>query len=517
MIYLMFGNIILIFMLLSVYILNTIKVLKYYQNDNYHLRSIKQILKEDLIKKPYIFFLFLFIFVTKTNNIKILLIVILLMILVENISEIKLKLKFTKRLIRLLGIDFLFLLIYLLINPLINGLLALNTFYVFTNILTILVSNYIEKLLLLKHYKQAKKRLKLYDPFIIGITGSCGKTSIKNYIYECLKYENITYKSPKSYNTLVGSLITINKYLNSYNNTFILEMGLAYKNDIKKITKLIKPNISIISEILPSHLETMKSIDNIVDEKMKIVSNMKNNGLIIINNDNEYIKNNIDKYNINNNKIIRIGFNKENDYYCESFLIKKDGIEFILCDNLNKIKHKINTNLIGKHNIYNILIVFVVLKYFNIEDTQIIKYLSVLKNYENRLEIKKINKMTILNDSYNSNINGFLNALEVLSLYDSPRYIITPGIVESGKETINIIDKISEKIINICDYCYLINNKNVKYFIKCFEEKGYQNYSVKNSFLEAFNDVKNKEITVLIENDLPDFYLEKNNNKGGVK
>ena len=52
--------------------------------------------------------------------------------------------------------------------------------------------------------------------------------------------------------------------------------------------------------------------------------------------------------------------------------------------------------------------------------------------------------MTILNDSYNSNINGFLNALEVLSLYDSPRYIITPGIVESGKETINIIDKISE-------------------------------------------------------------------------
>mgnify|MGYP003405677556 FL=1 len=145
-------------------------------------------------------------------------------------------------------------------------------------------------ILLLKHYKQAKKRLKLYDPFIIGITGSWGKTSIKNYIYECLKYENITYKSPKSYNTLVGSLITINKYLNSYNNTFILEMGLAYKNDIKKITKLIKPNISIISEILPSHLETMKSIDNIVDEKMKIVSNMKDNGLIIINNDNEYIK-----------------------------------------------------------------------------------------------------------------------------------------------------------------------------------------------------------------------------------
>ena len=63
-------------------------------------------------------------------------------------------------------------------------------------------------------------------------------------------------------------------------------------------------------------------------------------------------------------------------------------------------------------------------------------------NYENRLEIKKYNNMTILNDSYNSNINGFINALDVLALYDTPKYIITPGIVESGSESESMIKNI---------------------------------------------------------------------------
>lgn len=203
------------------------------------------------------------------------------------------------------------------------GLLLINTFYLLTTFFAIFISNLIEKLLLKKYIKQATQKLIKYNPNVIAITGSCGKTSVKNYIYECLNDELILYKSPKSYNTLVGLLITINNNLRSYDNTFILEMGLSHKNDIKKITKVIIPNISIITEILPSHLETMKTIDNIIDEKMQIIKNTKPNGLIIINNDNEYIKNNINKYNINNNKIIKIGFNKENDYYCKDYIIKK--------------------------------------------------------------------------------------------------------------------------------------------------------------------------------------------------
>ena len=117
--------------------------------------------------------------------------------------------------------------------------------------------------------------------------------------------------------------------------------------------------------------------------------------------------------------------------------------------------------------------------------------------------------MTILNDSYNSNINGFLSALEILSLYKNKKIIITPGIVESGSQNKKIINKISNKMIEICDFCYIINNKNTKFFLENFRKNNYNNYEIKNSFIDAFNEVKNEEITLLIENDLTDFYYFK--------
>ena len=112
-----------------------------------------------------------------------------------------------------------------------------------------MLSNSLEKLLLYKYIKIAKNKLKKYNPYIISVTGSCGKTSVKNYIYECLKDEFIVYKSPKSYNTLVGLLITINNNLYSYDNTFILEMGLSYKKDIRKITNITLKNSALELQI----------------------------------------------------------------------------------------------------------------------------------------------------------------------------------------------------------------------------------------------------------------------------
>ena len=358
---------------------------------------------------------------------------------------------------------------------------------------------------MIKYYKHANKKIKKYNPFIIAITGSCGKTSVKNYIYECLKNDYLIYKSPKSYNTLKGLTMTINKELKHYNAIFVLEMGLSHKNDIKKITKIFSPNISIITEILPSHLETMRTMDNIVREKMYIVKNMKEHGLIIINNDNELIRSNINKYNVKKNPIVKVGLEKNNDIYPEKIIVKKEGLEFNLIDNINKQSLNIQNNLIGRHNIYNTMITYCVIKGLNGK----LNYLNELTNYENRLNIKKYNNITILNDGYNSNINGFISALEILSLYDKPKYIITPGIVEGGTESKKLNMDVAEKISEICDFCYIIDNKNTSFFIEKFNEKKYKNYIIKKDFFSAFNELKNKEIVLLIENDLTDFYYIK--------
>ena len=463
-------------LLIILYLINVIYFIKCYQGDNYHFRCFKITLLNDIKKRWYIFFKILFIFIKFNIFINIVLLIYLIFLIIFNLVKNIKKIKLTNRIKRYFLIHCFVIIAILFIFNNIKTLIILNTFYLLICFVCSLISNFVEWLNNRKYIKNANKRIKEYNPFIIGITGSCGKTSIKHYLYEILKNEYITYKTPKSYNTVIGNNITINKYLNSYNNYFILEMGLAYKNDILKITKQFKPDISIITEILPSHLQTMKSIDAIVYEKMQIIKNMKENGIIIANYDNELIKNNICKYNIKNNKIIKIGLNNTNDYYCNKILVKIDGVEFELNDSVNNEQYYIDSKLIGRHNIYNLLIVYAVLKELN---------------------------------SYNANINGFNNAMEVLSLFEGEKYIITPGIVETGDITKDVIFKMASQIIKICDFCYIIDNKNTKFFIDFFDKNNYKNDSIKKNFISAFNEVKNKKITLLIANDLTDFYLRK--------
>lgn len=502
----MINNIIIILMTLTL-IINTYKLIYYYQNDNYHFRIFKIILFKDIKYKPYIFLYIIILFCKKNSIIKYLL---LIFSLINICFEYRIKkIKNTNRIKRLFLIYFifLFLLIYIIknITSKINILLLLNSFYILITLLLTSFCFFIELILSQKYKKQMIKKINKYNPFIIGITGSCGKTSIKNYIYEILKDYQITIKSPKSYNTLNGLMITINNNLKSYNNILILEMGAAYKNDIKKIVKHIKPNISIISEILPQHLQTFKNINNITNEKMQIVQNTKQT--IICNMDNDIIKNNIESYNIYNKEIITIGTNKNNKYYAKNIKIFKDKCEFELVDNEINKTFIINSKLIGRHNIYNLLITYACLRKLNINSLDIINKFELINNHESRLEVKCYNDLTILNDSYNSNINGFINALEILSLYDGKKCIITPGIVEAGKQIENINKKIAFKIAKTVDFCYLIDNKNTKFLVKEFNNLNFNNYCVKKSFNNAFNEIKNDTLTVLIENDLTDFYL----------
>ena len=246
-------NILLTILLLINYSIKSLYIIKYFQEDNYHYRVFKILLTKNIVIEIINLLLIPFVFLNKTLLIYITLLIIILTQLVLNLLYKRIKLKKTNRLKRLLIINLLVLLSVFIIKPILTGLIIYNILYILLTLLACIVSNLIEKLIRIKYYNKAKKRIKNYNPFIIGITGSCGKTSIKNYLYDCLYNDYLVYKSPKSYNTKIGLTITINKLLNIYDSTFILEMGLSHKNDIKNITKLYKPNIAIITAILPSH------------------------------------------------------------------------------------------------------------------------------------------------------------------------------------------------------------------------------------------------------------------------
>ena len=129
-----------------------------------------------------------------------------------------------------------------------------------------------------------------------------------------------------------------------------------------------------------------------------------------------------------------------------------------------------------------------------------------------RMEYKKVKNINIYDDSYSSNINGFINACEVLKMQQGKKIIITPGIVDGGLYDKILNKEISKYLINTFDDIYLINNRSSKYIEEELIKNNKQYYTY-NNFKTAYDNVikqnNEDEVNLLIENDLPDSFLER--------
>lgn len=478
--------------------------------------------------KRYLIWLVSFLafnFLASFNVINVLLVEVfsfcILMYYVMHYKKKIIKLKFTKRIIRILLIFFFLNTLIIILTKIIlfkldikDNLTSINILlliYPLYNIIGIRINYPLEKSINKKYIKNAKNIIDTNQNLIkIGITGSFGKTSTKNILYQLLKDSYLTVSTPKSYNTLLGVTKTINESVDQTTQIFIAECGATSNGDIKEIMEVVKPTIGVITNIGPQHLESFKTIENIVNTKFELIDSMSYEGIAIINSDNEYIKNRT----INNvKKVINVSLvDKNADYYAQ--ITNLNPLEFIIYKN-GKLEIELTTNLLGRHNVQNILFSYVVidnLKEFNIKITKE-KIKEVVKSLEpakHRLEYKKIKNIHLYDDSYNSNVVGFKNACEVVRNLPYRKIIITPGIVELGKEELIITKEIASVIKDTFDDIYIIENKASINLINNLKN---DNVFIYSSFKDAYNDCIDKyqeeEIAILIENDLPDNYLER--------
>ena len=160
---------------------------------------------------------------------------------------------------------------------------------VLSNIIMLLanfVNTPIEKAINRGYYNDAKRIIESHKGLIIiGVTGSFGKTSTKNYLAGVLAEKYNVLVTPGNYNTLLGVIRTIREQLRPYHQVFIVEMGAKQKNDIKEICDLVHPTIGIVTAVGEMHLETFKSVANIQDTKFELINSLPANGLGIINQD----------------------------------------------------------------------------------------------------------------------------------------------------------------------------------------------------------------------------------------
>ena len=390
-----------------------------------------------------------------------------------------------------------------LIIAVITPILAWLLVYVM-NLINLPFENMIKK----SYEDEAKAIINGYDELIkVGITGSFGKTSTKNIVENILSASYYTLMTPKSYNTPMGITRTIREYLKPIHEVFICEMGASKVGEISELMRFVKPKYGIVTSIGPQHLNTFHSMDNIIKEKMQMIELLPEDGTGIINIDNEYIRN----YQIKNTcQIITIGIHNEKaDYLAYDIDYDIDGSSF-------KVRHgdevwSFKTKLLGEHNIMNTLTAIALAKTLGMDDKVINRAVNKSKMVEHRLELKKINGFTFIDNAFNSNPVGCKMSLDVLSKMPNRHIIITPGLIDLGKEEYRYNKEFGAYMKGKADYVFLVGKNQTKAIVDGLKSTDFDmaNVIVFDTVKEAIDHLYRnftKDDTTLLENDLPDVF-----------
>ena len=431
----------------------------------------------------------------------------------------KTPLKYTKRMTRLVVVYFILILIFSILIEILGFMFIPYLSYGLIGIIPIMLPLFvflayyitypIEKLISNSYVKKAKKKLEsIKNIQVIGITGSYGKTSVKNILKTLLSEKYKVCASPSSYNTPLGLAKTILQNLNSDNEIFIAEMGAKQRFDIKELCEMVKPKIAIITGIGNQHLLTFGSVDNIIKTKSELAEYVSNNhGKIFVN-----IESDGAKKLVNNFKdAIKVSI-KDNttDLYVKDIKTTKDGSKFSLCFNNEVVECK--TILLGDHNISNILLAATVAINLGLTLKEIQEGIEKLVTIPHRLEIvKSSSTYTILDDAYNSSVEGSKASLDVLSKFDGKKFVITPGLVELGTEQFNSNFEFGIDMAKVCDYVIIdsvINYDAISsgLIFGGFDEKNIIQVANLTQAVQMLNTLASSNDVVLFENDLPDNY-----------
>lgn len=405
------------------------------------------------------------------------------------------------------------LFIYLAMNQLTNFNLFLFMIFLFSiyqmHVVSLvgLINSPLENWFKKRYMQKAKDKLaKNPDLIRIGITGSYGKTSSKNIIAEVLAKRFYCLKTPSSYNTPLGISKTINDELEPIHEVFICEMGADKVGDIGELFDLVNPNVGIVTSIGEQHLQTFKSLKNIILEKMKMVEMMGEDGLVVLNKDEQHIR---EYATASKAKHIWYGIDKKADIMAENIKYSKDGSEFDV--KIEGRKYHFKTKLLGKNNIYNILCAIAIGRHYKLDVKELQAAVKTLHYVPNRLEIKKQDDYTIIDNAFNSNPVSSKMSLDVLSNMPGQRICITPGLIDLGEKQDYFNNEFGRYFKDRADIVILVGKKQTKAIYEGLEESGFtmKNVYVVPKIFDAFtllNKVKKNDAYVLLENDLPDAF-----------
>jgi UDP-N-acetylmuramoyl-tripeptide--D-alanyl-D-alanine ligase len=358
-----------------------------------------------------------------------------------------------------------------------------------------------------KFINEARQKISsMQNLTVIGVTGSYGKTTVKQILGKLLAKDFNVLITPYNYNTTLGVTITIREYLSPLHDVFVCEMGAKGVGEIKEICDIVNPKYGVITSIGEQHLETFLSVDNIIKTKFELADAVPDDGIVFLNYDNEIIRNKkLDK-----NIVSYAVAYKNADFVPYDIKVDENGSIFYL--DIDGEKVKFETKIIGLHNVLNIAGCIAVAYKLGVSRQTLVQRVRQIEQVEHRQQVIKKNFGIIIDDAYNSNPSGAKSALDTLSMFDMLKIVITPGMVELGEKQSSLNREFGRQIAKVADYTILVGKNQtipIQEGIRAEnydEEKLFIVDDIKEALDIAYKLKSEKQKAILLENDLPDNY-----------
>lgn len=315
---------------------------------------------------------------------------------------------------------------------------------------------------------RAKKKVsKLKNLIVIGITGSYGKTSTKEFLATILSEKYKVAKTPGFNNTEIGVAKYVLEELKPFHEIFVVEMGAYKRGEIKAICDIVKPKIGIITAINQQHLELFGSIKNTQKTKYELIESLPKEGIAIFNGCNKYC---LEMAKWTNSRGLKIfTYNLLTDV--KNIRVFQDHLEFTWIDNNESCLLRVN--LLGKQAIENVLAAVYVAKCLRMTADDIQKaVLKIIPPVKTMQFAGMFNGMTLVDDTFNANPDGVLAAVEYMKIFKGEKILVLTPLIELGDDSEIIHNNLGEKVAVMCDLIYLTNPNNYKSFVAGAKKAG---------------------------------------------
>ena len=288
--------------------------------------------------------------------------------------------------------------------------------------------------------KIAEYKRSLYNIPVVGITGSVGKTSTKDIISSIMARKYKVLKTQGNLNNQIGLPLTILSLRDE--DALVVEMGMGDLGEIRNLSKIAKPDIAVITNVGTSHIGNLGSRENILKAKLEIIEGLKENGTLIINNDNDMLHKWNEEEKMKN--VVTFGIDEKSTFMAKNIKLYENSSNYDI--NFNGKIYNIQINIGGKHFVYNSLCAIAVGTIFGISIEEIKKGIEKFELTKSRMEIIKKDSITIINDCYNASFDSMKASIEYLkSQNNSGRKIAVLGdMLELGEFSKDLHEKVGK-------------------------------------------------------------------------